>query len=76
MPKPKSDPKPKKTAPGYKQLRDELDAVLAELQREDLDVDEALEHYRRGLDLVRQLEKYLTGAENKIREIKGKFDAK
>ena len=63
---------PKRTSPNYQQLRDELDEVLAELQREDLDVDKALEYYRRGLELIKQLEKYLGGAENKVRDLKAK----
>lgn len=63
---------PKRTSPNYQQLRDELDEVLVELQREDLDVDKALEYYRRGLELIKQLEKYLGGAENKVRDLKAK----
>jgi exodeoxyribonuclease VII small subunit len=69
-------PQAKKSRPNYQQLREELDDVLTELQREDLDVDKALEYYQRGLELARQLEKYLADAENKIRDIKGKFDTK
>lgn len=65
-------PKPK---PNYEQLRAELDAVLAELQRDELDVDKALEYYQRGLELVRQLEKYLNSAENKVRQLKAAFDS-
>lgn len=60
----------------YQQLREELDSVLAELQREDLDVDQALEYYQRGLELARQLEKYLSSAENKLIAIKTKFGVK
>jgi exodeoxyribonuclease VII small subunit len=66
----------KTSKPNYQQLRQELDTVLTELQREDLDVDKALEYYQRGLELSRQLNKYLREAENKIQDIKGKFDAK
>jgi exodeoxyribonuclease VII small subunit len=74
MPEP-SKPKPSKsTEPNYQQLREELDSVMAELQHEDLDVDKALEYYQRGLELIQKLEKHLSGAENKIQEIKGKFD--
>ena len=54
----------------YEELRSELDAILAELQREDLDVDMAVKHYERGLELVRSLEATLTTAENKIKELK------
>ena len=63
-------PTPKKSQPSYRQLREELDEVLTELQREDLDIDRALEYYKKGLQLVKQLEKQLSGAENKIRDIK------
>ena len=63
---------PKQPAPTYEALKTELDTILAELQREDLDVDTALKHYQRGLELVRQLEKYLAKAENKVTELKAK----
>lgn len=76
MPKPKTPKKTGEPKPNYKQLRDELDSVLAELQREDLDVDQALAHYQRGLELIQQLEKQLSVADNKVRDIKGKFDTK
>jgi exodeoxyribonuclease VII small subunit len=48
--------------------------VLGELQRDDLGVDAALKHYQRGLELVQQLEAYLKTAENKVTELKAKFD--
>jgi exodeoxyribonuclease VII small subunit len=57
----------------YQELKDELDEIMILLQQEDLDVDKALEHYKRGLQLVQQLESYLKDAENKITEIKAKF---
>jgi exodeoxyribonuclease VII small subunit len=57
----------------YQELKDELDEIMILLQQEDLDVDKALEHYQRGLQLVQQLESYLKDAENKITEIKAKF---
>jgi len=66
---------PQEPAPSYQALKDELETVMAELQREDLDVDVALKHYQRGLELVRQLEQYLETAENKVIELKAKFSA-
>lgn len=66
--------KPKSTT-SYESLREELDAVLDELQREDLPVDKALAHYKRGLELVQQLETYLKTAENTVTELKSKFDS-
>lgn len=60
----------------YQELKSELDQIMLSLQEEDLDVDKALEHYQRGLELVQQLETYLKDAENKIIEIKAKFGEK
>lgn len=59
--------------PNYESLKAELDEVLIALQQEDLDVDKALEHYQRGLELVQDLEIYLATAENKVKELKAKF---
>lgn len=57
----------------YQKLQAELDEIMHKLQREDIDVDEALKYYERGLTIVKQLEEYLSGAENRVREIKAKF---
>jgi exodeoxyribonuclease VII small subunit len=57
----------------YETLKNELDDIMLELQREDLDVDKALEYYRRGLELVQALESYLKTAENTVKELKAKF---
>jgi exodeoxyribonuclease VII small subunit len=59
----------------YQELSGELSKIMAELQREDLDVDEALKYYERGLELVNELETYLSTAENKVIELKAKFSA-
>lgn len=56
----------------YEALNRELEAILADLQRDDLDIDKALAHYQRGLELVKELEKYLKTAENKVSELKAK----
>lgn len=65
-----------KPQPNYSQLKTELEDILSELQSEELDVEKALEHYKRGLELVRQLEAYLKTAENDVRELKSKFDSR
>jgi len=54
----------------YKALSDELEQAMAELERGDLDIDQAVECYERGLVIVRQLEDYLKDAENKVIELK------
>lgn len=63
----------KKPTIDYTILKAELDTVMFELQREELDVDAALQYYERGLELVRQLEHYLQTAENRVVQIKAKF---
>ena len=53
----------------YKELSAELDEILDKLQSTDLDVDEAVAAYERGMAIAKQLEGYLKTAENKIRKI-------
>jgi exodeoxyribonuclease VII small subunit len=65
-------PSTDKTTTTYQSLKTELDGIMAELQRDDLDVDIALQHYKRGLALVQQLEQYLKTAENQVIELKAK----
>jgi exodeoxyribonuclease VII small subunit len=64
-----------KQVKSYEELKSELDLIMQELQREDLDVDKALDHYKRGLELTEELEAYLKTAENKITELKTKFES-
>jgi exodeoxyribonuclease VII small subunit len=64
----------KKQVADYEALRAELDQILADLQS-DGNVDESIKRYKRGLELVEALEKYLETAENDIKELKAKFSA-
>lgn len=59
----------KDSQPNYETLTAELDSVMAELQRDDLDVDQAIAQYERGLTLVKELEAYLKTAENKVKKL-------
>ncbi len=52
--------------PDYKQLSEELDSILAQLQAAGLDVDKAVALYERGIAITKQIETYLKQAENKI----------
>lgn len=54
----------------YAQLSEELDRVMADLEGGELDIDEAVKRYERGLTIVRELEAYLKDAENKVTELK------
>ena len=53
----------------YRQLSAELDELLHELESTDIDIDDALQKYQRGMEIVEQLEKYLKTAENKVKKI-------
>lgn len=54
----------------YRKLSSQLDEILADLEAGDLDVDQAIAKYQTGMDLVKQLEKQLKVAENKIVKVK------
>lgn len=58
----------------FKELRAELDQVLAKLQSDDVEVDNALALYERGIEITKQLEAYLKTAENKISKVKAKIE--
>lgn len=57
----------------YAALQAELDELLSGMQREDVNVDQALEYYARGLEIIQLLEVYLQTAENTVRELKASF---
>lgn len=57
----------------YQELNAELETILEALQHDDIDVDEAMKQYERGLTIVAQLEAYLKSAENNIQELQAKF---
>jgi exodeoxyribonuclease VII small subunit len=54
----------------YKELSAELEKVMADLEQGDLDIDEAVGCYERGLAIVRELEVHLKDAENRVIELK------
>ncbi len=60
----------------YKALSNELDEVLAKLQSDDLDVDQAVALYERGMKLAKELEAYLKDAKNKVTKIKSSWEAR
>ena len=60
----------------YKKLSEELDSVLAKLQSAELDVDEAVKLYERGMVIAKELESYLKNAENKVTKIKADWEVR
>lgn len=57
----------------YQELERELQDIIAWFEGDSFDVDEAIAKYRRGLELLKELEGYLATAENTIRELKSSF---
>jgi exodeoxyribonuclease VII small subunit len=58
----------------YKELNSDLEDILLALQQPDLDVDEAMAKYERGLALVTLLEDHLENAENTVSKLKAQLD--
>lgn len=50
----------------YRKSMSELQAILADMQSQDLDVESALAKYERGHELIAALQKYLADAENTV----------
>lgn len=65
---------PDKESKDYREMAAELDAILEALQTNDLSIDEAVEAYTHGMQLVEELEKYLKSAENKVTKIKKSWE--
>lgn len=57
----------------YRQLNNDLEAIVDRLQIGELDIDEALKQYERGVAIVKQLQDYLKMSENKITKAKQSF---
>lgn len=58
----------------YQALQSELETIMLQLQGDDMDIDDALKQYQSGLEIVEQLDAYLKTAENKVTQLKAKFN--
>ncbi len=54
------------TKKDYQTLNAELESVLVELQQPDVQVDDAVKLYEKGMKLVQELETFVAQAENKL----------
>lgn len=62
-----------KKSVNYRKLNDELDGILLDLQNGELDIDQAVKKYERGVEIVKQLQSYLKEAQNKVTKVKTNF---
>lgn len=58
----------------YNTKKNELEKILNDLQSTDLDVDAAVKKYKIGLELIKEIEKYLAETKNQIIELKKTLD--
>ncbi len=56
----------------YKDLNQELEEILNDLQANDQDLDKTLLRYKRGVEIINQLTKYLKDAELQIKKIEAR----
>lgn len=56
----------------YRQLQEELDELLEQLQSAELDIDKAIILHNQAENLIAQLEEYLADAKNEITQLKNK----
>ncbi len=58
----------------YSDLKKAIDQALSMLESEDIDVDQAIKAYERGMKAAKELETYLKSAQNKVTKIKKSFE--
>lgn len=66
-------PKLEKEKFNFTEAYQELEKLNDWFQREDIDLDEGLKKYRRGLELIKKCRERLKAAENQFIEIKKEF---
>lgn len=64
---------PKKDKQSFQETFAELEALVREFEKGELDLDESLKKFERGLELAAVCKERLSAVENKVKEIKAKF---
>lgn len=65
----------KKSDQNFQQAFSELEALVQEFEKGELDLDESLKKFERGLELAVLCKERLAVIENKVKDIKAKFGA-
>lgn len=65
---------PSDKSSGFQPQLEELERIVAWFESENVDIDQALEKFQRGMELVSHLEQWLEEAENTVQEITETFD--
>ena len=53
----------------YKQMKNELENIMAKLQDDDIDIDEAIKLHKQGSKVLSQMQNYLKEVKLKIKDI-------
>ncbi|HYF96700.1 MAG TPA: exodeoxyribonuclease VII small subunit [Patescibacteria group bacterium] len=56
----------------YAELKEELEAILMQLESNTDDIDKAIEQYKKGQEILAEIEKYLEKTKAKIDTLKPK----
>lgn len=57
---------------GYREMSQELDIAIEKFNSPDIDIEESTKLYETALKLIKEIENYLTKAENKIKQLNKK----
>ncbi|HBR81002.1 MAG: exodeoxyribonuclease VII small subunit [Candidatus Uhrbacteria bacterium GW2011_GWE2_45_35] len=64
----------KKSTTNFSQAFDELEQITEWFEKGEADLDEGLKKFERGLELAKVCKEKLSEVENKIKELKKKFE--
>ena len=56
----------------YAELKEELESILVQLESNTDDIDKAIEQYKKGQEILAEIEKYLEKTKAKIDTLKPK----
>ena len=62
------------TEPTFGQALAELDGIVAQLEGGQLELEESIERYQRGVDLLKSLQSKLTDAQQKVTMLIGELE--
>jgi len=65
---------PKATTKNYQQLSDEFARLLEWFESDQVNLDDAIAKYEQAMQLLDEMQDYLTTAQNKIKKVTAKFD--
>lgn len=58
----------------YQQMNDKLAELMAWFESEQVDLDLAVAKYEETMELIKQMQRHLKTAENKVKKISAKFE--